>query len=311
MKIASIDIGTNTCNLLVAEYFEQQNLSFLHKEKRAITLINNKDYTNQNVSKESVNKLIKVVNDYKGTVDNFGAKKLIVTATSGIRSANNKQHILSQVHRSTGIDIDVIDGNREAELVFSGVRNAIRLDNIPVLIIDIGGGSIEFVIANKSEIIWKSSYQIGVARLLNKHHFSDPLSSEDIETIYSILDETLSDLLDFCKTYKINRLVGSSGSYETFADLIKYEFNDDRVSTHHSYNILDMAKFSSIHKKLITLDIEQRKIMLGMEPIRVKMIPIASVITKYLIEKLDIKIITQSNYSIKEGLIFDYIRNNV
>lgn len=310
MKIASIDIGTNTCNLLVAEYSEQHKLSFLHREKRAITLINNKDYKNQNVSDESVDNLIKVVNDYKGTVENLGAKKLIVTATSGIRSANNKQHILTQVQRNTGIYIDVIDGNREAELVFSGVKNAIRLDNIPVLIIDIGGGSIEFVIANKTEIIWKKSYQIGVARLLNLHCFSDPLLAKDIETIYSILDDTLSDLLDFCETYKINRLVGSSGSYETFADLIKYEFNDDRVSTHHSYNILDMSKFTSIHNKLISLDIEQRKQMPGMEPIRVKMIPIASVITKYLIDKLDIKIITQSNYSIKEGLIFDYIRKN-
>ncbi len=208
MKIASIDIGTNTCNLLVAEYSEQQKISFLHKEKRAITLINNKDYTNQNVSEESVNKLIKVVNDYKGTVDKLGAKKLVVTATSGIRSANNKQHILSEIYKGTGINIEVIDGNREAELVFSGVRNAIRLDNIPVLIIDIGGGSIEFVIANQSEIIWKSSYQIGVARLLNIHLFSDPLLSKDTETIYSILDKTLFELLDFCKTYKINRLVG-------------------------------------------------------------------------------------------------------
>ncbi len=72
-----------------------------------------------------------------------------------------------------------------------------------------------------------------------------------------------------------------------------------------------MEKFFSIHEKLVTLDVKQRKTMPGMEPIRVKMIPIVSVITKYLIEKLDIKIITQSNYSIKEGLIFDYIENNV
>ncbi len=310
MKIASIDIGTNTCNLLVAELNSTQKLVFIHRDKKAITLINNKDYTNNNISSESISNLINVINIYKDKISELGAEKIIVTATSGIRSANNKDQVLNAVKNETGIDIDLINGQREAELVFTGVKNAVNFNEQPALIIDIGGGSIEFIIAKSSEIIYKESFQIGAARLLNKYRFADPLTVDDIYQINSILKANLTELFDNCKSLNIKNLIGASGSYETFADLIKYEFDVAKIRDTDAFNTIDLDYFNKIHNKLIRYNFEERKNMPGMEIIRVKLIPLASVITKYIIDELNINLMIQSNFSIKEGLIFDYLYNN-
>lgn len=306
MKIASIDIGTNTCNLLIAEYKKNTPLKFLHREKRAITLINC-DYQNDKISAESTSNLIDVLNSYKQTILTHKTNHIVATATSGIRSSTNKEYIIDTIKSLSGINVTVIDGNKEAELVWKGVKNAVKLSPTPVLIIDIGGGSIEFIISNDKGIIRKYSYNIGVARLILKYKYNDPLSIDDVNCIYQLLEEELHVLLIECKENNVKTLIGSSGSYETFANLIKYEFKDCNLSESKSANEIKIESFNHIYKKLISFNESQRTQMTGMEIIRVKMIPIAAVITKYLLEKLDIITFIQSNFSIKEGTLFDYI----
>jgi exopolyphosphatase/guanosine-5'-triphosphate,3'-diphosphate pyrophosphatase len=156
-------------------------------------------------------------------------------------------------------------------------------------------------------IIRKSSYNIGVARLIVKHKYSDPLSKENIENIFLLLNNELNELLIDCKKLNVETLIGSSGSYETFANLIKHEFPLCHISDSDSANNLNIENFLHIYDKLISYNESERTQMPGMEIIRVKMIPVAAVITKFLLKKLNIKTFIQSNFSIKEGTLFDYI----
>ncbi len=306
MKIASIDIGTNTCNLLIAEYIKGSALNFLHKEKRAITLIN-KDFKNNIISSESVSNLIDVLNSYNETIKFHNTDKIIATATSGIRSASNREEVIDSVQVGSGIKINIIDGSKEAELAWKGVKNTVHIDENPVLIIDIGGGSIEFVICDNSGIKWKASYNIGVARLIAKYNYSDPLSSEDINSIYRLLEDELRELLINCKEFAVTKLIGSSGSFETFANLVKYECPECSIGEVNVANLINICRFMQIYEKLTTLNKAERTIMPGMEIIRVTMIPVAAVITKFLLEKLNVNSFIQSDYSIKEGTLFDFI----
>ncbi|HOZ29624.1 MAG TPA: hypothetical protein PLL66_01795 [Bacteroidales bacterium] len=306
MKIASIDIGTNTCNLLIAEYRKNSPIKFIYKEKRAITLIN-KDYKNNVISEESASNLIHVLNTYKLTISLHKTKRVLAVATSGIRSSYNKDSVINRIKETSGFNVNVIDGVKETELIWKGVKNAVKIYSNPALIIDIGGGSIEFILCNDKGIIRKSSHDIGVARMMNNYNFSDPLSNENLSCIYQLLDNELKDLLVDCKKYNLNTLIGSSGSYETFANLIKHEFSGCSISDSDLTNILEIEKFLCIYKKLILFNEAERAKMPGMEIIRVKMIPIAAVITKYLLDNLNIRNFVQSNFSLKEGTLFDYI----
>jgi exopolyphosphatase/guanosine-5'-triphosphate,3'-diphosphate pyrophosphatase len=306
MIVASIDIGTNTCNLLIAEYSKGSELKFLHREKQAITLIN-KDFKNNNISPASVTNLIHVLNEYKKTITFHHTDRILATATSGIRSAANRESVIETVQSGCGLKINVIDGNKEAELAWKGVKNAIKIDDNRVLIIDIGGGSIEFVICDNKGIIWKASYNIGVARLISKYSYSDPLLLEDVDSICSLLNAELMDLLMKCNEYNVKTLIGSSGSFETFANLVKYECPTCCIGETNPANTIDICRFMQIYNKLTTYNEAQRTDMPGMDLIRVKMIPIASVIAKFLLEKLNADCFIQSNYSIKEGTLFDFI----
>lgn len=305
MRIASIDIGTNTCNLSIAEYSESNKLEFLYKEKQAISLINTQ-FKNDIISQDSIQKLTNVLIKYKQTIDDLNTDKIIAVATSGVRNSANKKEVLKSIKDVIGINVIEIDGHTEAKFVYSGVKNAIKIGPEYILIIDIGGGSVEFIICNQNGILSTFSFDVGTSRLLSQHKFSDPLSNNDINNLHNIFNNNLNFLIEKCKELNVETLIGSSGSFETFVDLINGS-KEQRADILKTNNNIEIAKFEEIYNKLITYNYEQRSNMSGMEILRVKLIPIAAIITKLLIDKININNLIQSRYSIKEGVIFDYI----
>lgn len=309
MKIASIDIGTNTCNLSIAEYLPEIGLKFIYKEKKVISLIN-RQFKDDMVSAESVLRLMSALRHYMEIIEGLKVDKTIAIATSGIRSAVNKDNIINAIEDILGIKVSVITGHNEAQFVYEGVKNAVNLGKDHVLIIDIGGGSLEFVICNEEGILCTYSFDIGSARLLYKQNFSDPLSEEDIINLNTILKKELHPLLEKSKEVKVKTLIGSSGSFETFVDLINYKIIFKKIDNLHTFAEMDINEFEEIYSQLINFNHKKRIKMPGMDIMRVKMIPVAAVMTKFLIDSLGIERLIQSKYSIKEGVIFDYINKN-
>ena len=109
MKIASIDIGTNTCNLLIAEHSNTTDICFIHREKQPISLINKDDKQNNIIPEKTIENLVNVLQNYRLTIQKLGVKTVIATATSGIRSAKNQQEILQTIKAKTEFEIEVID----------------------------------------------------------------------------------------------------------------------------------------------------------------------------------------------------------
>jgi hypothetical protein len=143
---------------------------------------------------------------------------LINAAQLIARSASNGAKFIDQVLSDTGIQIELIDGNREAELIYSAVSAAINLGSHTSLIMDIGGGSVEFIICNQEQIFWKKSYDIGAARLMNQFHHSDPISKSDMEDLQAYLNTVLEDLKNEsskkAKTRIKNRLWKKNKTFE-------------------------------------------------------------------------------------------------
>ncbi len=166
MRIAVIDCGTNTFNLLVVEL---QNASFkrIYTSKIPVKLgeggINNK-VIHKIPFKRGVDALVK----FKNELNKLAVVEIYAFATSAIRDAENGIDFKKEVLIQSGIEINIIDGNKEAELIYKGNKLAMDLGTGPSLIMDIGGGSTEFIIGNKEHILWKKSYRLGAARMLEK-----------------------------------------------------------------------------------------------------------------------------------------------
>jgi exopolyphosphatase/guanosine-5'-triphosphate,3'-diphosphate pyrophosphatase len=203
----------------------------------------------------------------------------------------------------------VISGEREAELIFQGVKLTSVLSEEKYLILDIGGGSNELIIGNINQIFWKRSYPLGMARLIEKFRPSDPITIEEIEFISNYLEERLQDFFEEFRRHQINTLVGASGSFETFASMIREENTGtiaERKLTPDATEI-DLTDFENLYQRLINSTLKERKQMKGLESHRLETIVPASLMVKFLMGKLKLKRIIQSNFALKEGILYELL----
>lgn len=305
MRISVIDLGTNTFNLLIVDTQGTQSYNIIYNVKLPVKL-GKSGIDKKEIRPDAITRGMNALERHMTTIREFGATKVFAIATSGIRSAKNGEQFVKMIQQRFGLEVEVISGDREAELIYHGVRQAVPL-NEKVLILDIGGGSNEFIIADRDNVYWKKSYPLGIARLLSKFKPSDPISIEEIEFISNYLEERLSDLFEEFRRHKITTLVGASGSFETIAAMIKAEdadFESETGTLPESVNI-DLADFENLYQRLINSTLKERKQMKGLESMRVEMIVVATLIVKFLLQKLKISTLVQSNFALKEGVVYE------
>lgn len=193
MKISILDLGTNTFNIFIAEIHPDKTYTKLYKSKIAVKL-GEGGINNNFIEEKPFERGIRALKKHRKTSKKFGVDKIVAFATSAVRSANNGRDFVLAAKEKTGIDVEVISGEREAELIYYGVKMAVRLNDTPSLIIDIGGGSTEFILANNKEILWKQSFLLGAARLLAKFKPSDPITESELKQIEGHLEKELQPL---------------------------------------------------------------------------------------------------------------------
>ena len=309
MRIAIIDMGTNTFNLLIAEATENNSYNILFKDKAGVKLgkggINNKVITT-----EAFERGIKAISQHMQSIKKYDADKIVATATSGVRSTENGKEFVQTIENKFGIKIQIISGDEEAELIYRGVKQAIKFNNHNVLILDIGGGSNEFIIANSSGLLWKHSFNLGIARLLDMFNPSDPISKEEINKVEQYINSELDILYEAFEKYKPNKLIGCSGTFSSFRSMIiaKNGCIPEIIKKQNFYSI-NLNDYAVLHKELLQSTLEERKNMKGLDLVRIEMIVLASIFVNFIIRKFKIKSLTQSSFAIKEGMV-DKILNN-
>jgi exopolyphosphatase/guanosine-5'-triphosphate,3'-diphosphate pyrophosphatase len=307
MRIAIIDTGTNTFHLLIVEKSEN-GFKKIFKIKESVKL-GEDGITANIISEKPFLRGIKAFKKFKRFCETHQVTKIIATGTAALRMAANADAFIAKVKQETGIEIKIISGDEEALLIWNGVRHALDMGLKKSIIIDIGGGSVEFIIANEAEVFWKQSFNIGAALLIEKFKPADPISDDAIHTIESYLEITLKDLFDACKKYLPETIIGSSGSFDTFAELIVYQFYDFDVLRDKTNYTFKLADYYTVHRQLVNSTEEQRLVMKGMLPMRVDMIVMASVMLNYFIEKMKISEMKLATYALKEGMMYKYFES--
>ncbi len=307
-RIAVLDLGTNTFNILIAEANEK-GYSILHSGKRPVNL-GEGGINRGEIIPTAIARGLKAIEEYTQILRQHGVTELKAFGTSALRSASNGYLLTDAIRESTGIEVEIVSGDREAELIYLGVRQTLLLDNKKFLVLDIGGGSNEFIVADTNKIYWKKSYNLGIARLLERFKPSDPLAAEEEIAIRSYVKHELKDLFEVLQRDSIDTLVGASGSFETFAHLIAHSEAKETVGeTAAIANMLHLNQFYALHEKLLGSTKQERSGMKGMEPLRIEMIVLASLFVKILFENHTFTTLYQSNFSLKEGAVFEMVNN--
>ena len=292
MRRAVIDLGTNTFNLLIADTQTRQVL-FQTKEGVALGMggINEK-----RLSPAAIQRAFEALQKFKDKCDALEVNAIRAIGTSAMRDATNANELIEKVATELKISIEVISGLQEAELIYKGVALSHTFDE-PALIMDIGGGSTEFIVADLKGPILAHSFDIGVSRLFQLFDYQDPLSIQDIERVENYLNQHCAH---FFKQQLPKVLIGASGSFETFYELMAQAVFDPQGAAVQ----VDASEFKFMLDHIIASTQAERNANPHILEIRKRMAPLAAIKTRWVLKIAQIEHIYISPYSLKEGALF-------
>ena len=298
MRLGVIDCGTNTFHLLVVDVDNEHGISRVHKERRYVRIGQEGVET---IGKAPFKRGIGCLADYKLLVEKLGVERLKVFGTEALRRASNGQAFIEAVKEKTGIQVQLISGEEEARYIHLGVMEAVPSLSSKGLIMDIGGGSVEFIIANGKEVFWAKSFPIGVQVLFSEFHKVDPLPKEQFLAMESYFEKILSPLLEELKKHETSVLMGASGSFEVMEG---FYFKERQFPL---YSVIPVEGYAKISKQLVRSSLSERYAMPNLPPERAELIVVAFALIDFIVKKAGIKEITTSAYAMKEGVLLEMI----
>ncbi|MFZ9187956.1 MAG: exopolyphosphatase, partial [Algoriphagus sp.] len=280
-KAAVIDMGTNTFHLLLVE-LNGKEFKTIYKEKIAVKL-GQGGITQNQITPEAEKRAVHTLGHFKNLIDGEAINQVFAFATSAVRNATNGPDFVHKVKEQLGIQIHVISGEEEAQLIYEGIHFSGALDQRTSLMMDIGGGSVEFIIGNAQKVFWKRSFEIGGQRLLDAFHYHDPILPEEVEKLELYCGEKLQPLLEAIATYQPSGFVGASGTFDTLIDMYYATMLQCKLTGEHVFE-LPVNDFYQLFQLLVTKNRAERLLIPGMIAMRVDMIVVASCLIDFILQ---------------------------
>lgn len=307
MRSAVIDMGTNTFNLIVGE-IQNNSLRVIH-QNRIFVKIGKDGISKGLITDDAIQRTMNTLSILKGEAERFNVDEITATATSAMRSAKNGKELSQLIHIKLGIQVTTIDGEEEARLIYTGVKTALSLSKTPTLILDIGGGSVEFILADQVDILWKKSFEIGAQRLYDKFHNDDPISVNSISHLNAYLEDVLDEVSDQILTLKPKTIIGCAGTFSTIKHIHCLQEGTLELVSVPDYP-MSIAAYLAIHEEIISKNLSERIAIPGMLEERADMIVVASCIVSYLLENFAFEKIRITTAALKDGLLWEKLVNN-
>lgn len=300
-RIAIVDLGTNTFNLLIVALFPDGTWKELFRNSIPVKLAEG-GITRHTIAKDRYYRGVDVMQVHRATIDNYRCAEIHAYATSAVREALNGVEFTKLIAEKTDISVKIIDGNVEAELIHDGVRQTLPATDDKLLIMDIGGGSTEFILSDGEKITWKASFPLGVSRIKEVLQPEDPLGKTGKKELEDMLIEVLEPLWESIKQHHPKILVGASGSFKTFRQILEkrqglHQSKENPIATEFQY-----SKFQDLARELFINDYKYRLNIPGMHPMRADTLHLSAIMTELVLKRLDINRLYQSGFALKEGV---------
>ncbi len=306
-RIAIFDLGSNAFKLLIVEKSNNPaGFEIIHREQSGVKLAS-KGINKKIITEEARIRALEAIASFKVTAETYKCRTIKCTGTSAFRDARNGQILVDEIKERYHLDVEIISGEREAKLIYKGVKKGFNIGDQPVLIMDIGGGSLEIIIANKTKLLFQKSYDLGMRRILEKLELPDPLTKKDIERIKKFFDTEFKELDKTVEKHKPMVLVGTSGSFETISNLISAQKQKPLKKVDTAAYKLSRTRIKELHDMLVPMSEAERRKIEGMDMIRVDLIAIAMVFVHHLIKKYNFEKALFSAFALKEGLLSEIL----
>lgn len=300
-RLAVLDLGTNTFHLLIVKTEATKHFTELYKEKRFVKLA---EEGIERIGNASMQRAISSLRHYRQLIEEYQVDQVQVIGTAALRTASNGPELMQWAASELQLDIQIISGQREATLIQKGVFQSLINPRERYLVMDIGGGSVEFIIAERETVLWCQSFPVGAAVLLRRFHRHDPISLAELQAITEFLTTELSALSKALKEWPTEWLIGAAGTFDVIAQQIAI-----KNSSPQTWEI-DPNRFTPLFEELKGMSWEEREQSAWIPDDRVDMIVVATSLIRHILQTYPIKRFTVSGYALKEGIIAEMLHSD-
>jgi exopolyphosphatase/guanosine-5'-triphosphate,3'-diphosphate pyrophosphatase len=305
MRIAALDLGSNSLHLLVVEARPDGTFEPLCQEKEMLRLGDVVSRTGR-VTDEALGGLLSTIRRFTVLAEANGADEVVARATAALRDADNGAAVVDRIEAVTGLRVEVISGVEEARLIFGAVRASVVIDPSPALCLDLGGGSLEVMVGDGDGLQWATSVRLGVARLTAELVSSDPLSGADRRRLRQLVTSVLGPVAAEIAPLKPRMLIGTSG---TLCDLAAMATVSAGAAVPTSINHLTVTReqLGAVHDEILRRPVAARRRMSGLDARRADLIPAGAVVLLTAMDLFGLDAMTVSDWALREGIVLDTI----
>jgi exopolyphosphatase/guanosine-5'-triphosphate,3'-diphosphate pyrophosphatase len=308
MRIAAIDIGTNSVHMIVVRVGQDLSFEVIDREKEMIRL-GAGGLDGRRLTETAMTAALQTLSKFRRIAESNKVDEIVAAATSATREAENGGDFIAEIARQTGIRVGVISGTEEARLIHKAALYGVDTGGNPAVVLDIGGGSIEITLGTATTISQARSLKLGVIRLTERFVRSDPLSGGDARRLVRHITRQAGPLLDTIGKRRFDRVIGTSGTILSLGGLALSEsgglppedLRNRRVSA---------KSISRLRRRLSDLDLDARLHVPGLDPRRADIAVAGSILLDTILRRLGADELTLCDFALREGLVLDYIQRN-
>jgi exopolyphosphatase/guanosine-5'-triphosphate,3'-diphosphate pyrophosphatase len=303
MRIAAIDVGSNSIHMVVAQVEADGRFRVLDRAKEMVRL-GHRTLTSGRLSADAMNLGLRTLAAFRTLAERQGVERIYAVATSAIREAKNGGDFVLRVRDEIGLRVKVIPGREEARLIFLGVRHAIDLRTEPALIVDAGGGSVELIFTEADRAVSLHSFKLGVARLSERFFEDDPPSNRELAELDAYLAEQLEPALG--RKRSVRSVIGTSGTMLNLIAMAGYERGEPPDGHLHNFSV-SADEIARVRRLVTRADREARLRIKGLDAKRVDLIVPGAVLADHILRQVEAKEMVACTWALREGVLLDFI----
>ncbi len=308
LRIAAIDIGTNSLHMVIVEVTATMGFKVLSSEKE-LTQLGSESLVRHILPRPAMTHTMGVLSRYMRVAQSLECDRVLAFATSAVRESINGGDFVLMAKTQLGLDIRVISSQEEARLIYLAVRQAVGMEEGPALIIDIGGGSAELIVGTPEKALMLESRKLGASRLTQQFIRHDPPSKGELRELRRHIHATLKGLISRIRSLHVTKFIGTSGTLENLAAMCVGQ-HEQHIARHRVVSEMRHEDFEIIYRRLMRSTQKERLKMPGLDPGRAAQIIAGAELVNYLFEQLNIPIIEISDRAMREGMIIDYMQTH-
>jgi exopolyphosphatase/guanosine-5'-triphosphate,3'-diphosphate pyrophosphatase len=305
MRLAAIDIGTNSVHIVIAEAVGQNRFEVLDRE-REVVQVGRGSFARNRLQRDAVKRTVDALDRFVMLARGKGVERILCTATAAVREATNGGEFLRLARARTGVHPRIIPPEEEGRLIYLAVKQALELPPDPSLIVDIGGGSAQLVVGDRKEHQKIVSGPLGALRLSELIPLGDPPRPARLAKLRRQVKKTAADPLAALKPFKPGHAFGSSGSIHALAHVTEHLEGRPPLAQMNGH-VVTRSDLERTVERLARMKLEERVKLPGIDPFRAEVIVQGGVVLLVILQEMGLDAITMSDFGVREGLLADYI----